>query len=75
MSFNFLAQKRIMRDIKTYKQGELDKVGIYCNFDDSDIQNVKALIIGPKDTHMKMASCLFDINFPYDYPFPSQNLP
>ena len=34
MSFNFLAQKRIMRDIKTYKEGELDKVGIYCNFNE-----------------------------------------
>ena len=69
MSFNFLAQKRIMRDIKTYKQGELDKVGIYCNFDDSDIQSVKALIIGPKDTPYENGFYLFDIKFPNDYPF------
>ena len=59
MSFNFLAQKRIMRDIKTYKEGELDKVGIYCDFDDSDIQSVKALIIGPKDTPYENGFYLF----------------
>ena len=69
MSFNFLAQKRIMRDIKTYKEGELDKVGIYCDFDECDIQSVKALIIGPKDTPYENGFYFFYIKFPNDYPF------
>ena len=69
MSFNFLAQKRIMRDIKTYKQGELDKVGIYCNFDDSNIQTVKALIIGPKDTPYENGFIYSKLNFPMIIPF------
>ena len=58
-----------MRDIKTYKEGELDKVGIYCDFDESNIKNVKALIIGPEDTPYEKGFYLFDINFPSDYPF------
>ena len=69
MSFNFLAQKRITKDIKNFINSDLNDVGIYCHFDDSNIKNVKALIIGPKNTPYENGFYLFDINFENDYPF------
>lgn len=69
MTFNFLAQKRITKDIKNYVNSDLNDVGIYCHIDDSNIKNIKALIIGPKDTPYENGFYLFDINFPNDYPF------
>ncbi len=69
MSFNFLAQKRITKDIKNFINSDLNNVGIYCHFDDSNIKNVKALIIGPKNTPYENGFYLFDINFENDYPF------
>ena len=69
MSFNFLAQKRIAKDIKNYMKSDLNDVGIYCHIDESNIQNIKALIIGPSNTPYENGFYLFDINFPNDYPF------
>ena len=69
MSFTFLAQKRIARDIKNYMESDLNTVGIYCHIDESNIQNIKALIIGPSETPYENGFYLFDINFPNDYPF------
>jgi len=69
MSFNFLAQKRITKDIKNYIEGDINDVGIYCHIDDSDITNIKALIIGPPNTPYENGFYFFDIKFPNDYPF------
>ena len=69
MSFNFLAQKRIAKDIKNYIEGDINDVGIYCHIDDTDITDIKALIIGPPNTPYENGFYLFNINFPYDYPF------
>ena len=69
MSFNFLAQKRISKDIKNYVQSDINEVGIYCHIDESNIQNIKALIIGPKNTPYENGFYLFNITFPDDYPF------
>jgi ubiquitin-conjugating enzyme E2 Z len=69
MSFNFLAQKRIAKDIKNYFQSDINSVGIYCDIDESNIQQVKALIIGPPDTPYENGFYFFNIEFPNDYPF------
>jgi ubiquitin-conjugating enzyme E2 Z len=69
MSFNFLAQKRIVKDIKNYYQSDINSVGIYCNIDESNIQNIKAMIIGPPNTPYENGFYFFDIDFPNDYPF------
>ena len=69
MSFNFLGQKRIAKDIKNYIEGDINDVGIYCHIDESDITNIKALIIGPPNTPYENGFYFFDINFPNDYPF------
>jgi ubiquitin-conjugating enzyme E2 Z len=69
MSFNFLAQKRIAKDIKNYIEGDINDVGIYCHIDDADITDIKALIIGPPNTPYENGFYLFNIKFPTDYPF------
>ena len=69
MSFNFLAQKRISKDIINFQKSGLNKEGIYCHFDEENIENLKALIIGPKNTPYENGFYLFKINFPNDYPF------
>lgn len=69
MSFNFLTSKRIHKDIKNFVNSDLNNEGIYCIFDDSNIKNVKSLIIGPKNTPYENGFYFFDITFPNDYPF------
>ena len=69
MAFTFLAQKRIAKDIKNYINSDLNTVGIYCHIDESNIQDIKALIIGPKNTPYENGFYFFNIHFPNDYPF------
>jgi len=69
MAFTFLAQKRITKDIKNYINSDINKVGIYCHIDESNIQDIKALIIGPKNTPYENGFYFFNIHFPNDYPF------
>ena len=69
MSFNFLAQKRIAKDIKNYYQSDINSVGIYCHIDESNIQSIKAMIIGPPNTPYENGFYFFSIDFPNDYPF------
>ena len=66
MSF---AKKRIMVDIKNIRKNEdLEKCGIYVNFNEDNIYSAQALIIGPYDTPYEKGFYFFDINFPSDYP-------
>jgi len=69
MTFNFLAQKLIQTDIKQYHKSDLNSVGIYCHVNDEYIKNIKAMIVGPKDTPYENGFYFFDINFENDYPF------
>ncbi len=63
-----LAIKRILSDIKYLKNNSLNDLGIYHIIDESNISNMKILIIGPKDTPYEGGFFLFDIEFPEDYP-------
>lgn len=64
------ALKRIMNiDRKRIDELELEKHGIYVFFDESNIFNATALIIGPKGTLYENGILLFDIEFPKNYPF------
>ena len=66
MSF---ARKRILADIKNVKKNEdLEKCGIHVKFNEENIYNAQALILGPADTPYEKGFYLFDINFPSDYP-------
>lgn len=60
--------KRIWKDIKIFNNSNLNENGIYCEFDEQDIHNVKVLIIGPKDTPYEYGYYLFRLRFPSNYP-------
>jgi ubiquitin-protein ligase len=63
------ARKRILVDIKNIKKNEdLEKCGIFVHFNEENIYNAKALIMGPSDTPYEKGYYFFDINFPSDYP-------
>ena len=64
-----IARKRIMADMKNLRKNEdLVKCGIHVNFNDDNIYNVQAMIVGPVDTPYEKGFYFFDINFPSDYP-------
>ena len=60
---------RILKDIKRInRSSDLKENGIYVWFNEENIFNSRALIIGPPDTPYHNGYYLFDINFPKDYP-------
>lgn len=61
--------KRILNDIKNYTNSDLKDNGIYCEFSENNINNVKILIIGNNDTPYEKGYYLFKLIFPADYPF------
>ena len=60
--------KRIQNDIKLYFKSDLNDHGIYVHFNDKNILNAKALIIGPDETPYKNGFYFFDINYTDKYP-------
>ena len=60
--------KRIQKDIKLYHQSDINTHGIYVHFNDKNLFNAKALIIGPKETPYQNGFYLFDINYTENYP-------
>lgn len=62
--------KRISKDIEDIAKNDVlrkqDK--IYCIFDSKDIYNVKALIVGPRDTPYEGGFFFFTLRFSDDYP-------
>ena len=60
--------KRIQNDIKLYFKSDLNNNGIYIIFNDKNIYNAKALIIGPDETPYKNGFYFFDINYTDKYP-------
>lgn len=63
-----LLSKRIWKDIKIFKESNLDEHGIYCEFDEEDIHQVKVLIIGPENTPYAHGFYFFRLVFPQNYP-------
>ena len=61
--------KRILKDIKNYKNSEFNKLGIFCHFNESNIYNVKIMIIGNNNTPYEKGYYLFELVFPPNYPF------
>jgi len=60
---------RIISDIKSLKDDSLRKEKIYIHWNEDNVFNVKALIIGPDDTPYEGGFYFFDIYFPENYPF------
>ena len=64
------AVKRIInKDMKELQKTDLSSMGIYIDFNEDNILNAKAIIIGPKDTPYENGVLNFIIDFPNDYPF------
>lgn len=60
--------KRIQNDMKLYHKSDINNHGIYVHFNETNIYNAKALIIGPDETPYKNGFYLFDINYTDKYP-------
>ena len=64
------AIKRIAtRDMKEISDMNLNGLGIYVNFNEENIMEAYALIIGPKDTPYENGILYFKIDFPHNYPY------
>ena len=64
------AIKRILnKDLKEIQKMNLDKLGIHIIFNEENMLNAKAIIIGPKDTPFENGILFFNIAFPTNYPF------
>ena len=67
--------KRIAtRDMKEINNMNLKDLGIYIHFNEENIMEAYALIIGPNDTPFENGILYFKINFPNNYPFSPPNL-
>ena len=64
------AIKRIVnKDLKEVQKMKLDELGIHIQFNEENMLQAKAIIIGPKDTPYENGVLYFKIQFPKDYPF------
>tara|TARA_Y100000996_G_C22306633_1_gene554432 strand:+ start:20 stop:724 length:705 start_codon:yes stop_codon:yes gene_type:complete len=64
------AIKRIVnKDLKEIQKMKLDELGIHIQFNEENMLQAKAIIIGPKDTPYENGILYFKIQFPTNYPF------
>ena len=63
------ATKRALLDIADLQKSPLDDIGIYINISETNVLNLKALIIGRKGTPYYNGFYIFDIIIPPEYPF------
>jgi len=64
------AIKRIItKDIKEINKNKLTEQGIYIEFNESNILEAKAMIIGPEDSVYEGGILFFKIFFPKNYPY------
>uniref|UniRef100_A0A6C0F9E3 Ubiquitin-conjugating enzyme E2 Z n=1 Tax=viral metagenome TaxID=1070528 RepID=A0A6C0F9E3_9ZZZZ len=64
------ALKRIInRDIKEISNQKLNSHGIFVHFNEDNMLEAKAMIIGPKDSLYEGSFLFFNITFPNNYPF------
>lgn len=69
-----LNTKRIFMDIKKFEKSNLDKSGIYLNYDESNLTNMNLMIVGPSETPYQGGFYIFDLKFTEKYPFNPPNV-
>jgi ubiquitin-protein ligase len=63
-----VAVKRILSDIRKLQASNLERDGIFFQYNESNIMNIKALIIGPSETVYENGYYFFDLKFSELYP-------
>jgi ubiquitin-protein ligase len=64
------AIKRILnKDMKEIQKQNLNSLGIYIDFNEENILEAKAMIVGPKDSLYEGGFLFFNIQFPKNYPY------
>ena len=64
------AIKRIInKDLKSIEHYKLNEHGIFIEFNEENMLEAHAMIIGPKDTLYEGGYLFFNINFPKNYPY------
>jgi ubiquitin-protein ligase len=63
------AVRRMYTDIKQFQAANLEPDGIFCSFNEDDLFDVKAMVVGPKDTPYEDGFYFFRLTFPKNYPF------
>jgi ubiquitin-protein ligase len=63
------AVRRMYTDIKQFQAANLENDGIFCSFNEDDLFDVKAMVVGPKDTPYEDGFYFFRLTFPKNYPF------
>ena len=64
------ALKRILnKDIKEIINQDLNNLGIYIEFNEDNMLNAKAMIIGPEGSLYESGFLFFNITFPKNYPY------
>lgn len=64
-----LVKRIATRDMKEINNMNLNDLGIYVHFNEENITEAYALIIGPEGTPFENGVLYFKINFPSNYPF------
>lgn len=62
------AIKRICSDITKLHKSNINEHGIYYHYDEEDVFNMKAMMVGPEGTPYFGGAYFFDIKFPKTYP-------
>ncbi len=74
MSNKNAIQRILNKDMKEIQKTDLSSMGIFIEFDEENILQAKAMIIGPEDSPYENGILFFDILFPYNYPFSPPNI-
>jgi ubiquitin-protein ligase len=65
-----VAIKRILqKDVQSIEHQQLNDMGIYIEFNEANMLEAVAMIIGPKDSVYKNGILFFLIKFPHNYPY------
>lgn len=65
---NTTIKRIINKDIKEIEKNKLNDLGIYIYFDENNMLEAKAMIVGPRGTHYEGGILFFKIFFPKNYP-------
>ena len=62
------AIKRILSDLAKLHKSNISEHGIYYHYDEEDVFNMRAMMVGPEGTPYFGGAYFFDIKFPKTYP-------